>query len=165
MTENTEDREARPCRHCQQPFESTTYLKVVGLCSGCERIWARDNRPLARILKVALDGHIRIVYKGWGAEIWIVNHSKYCIKYLFFFAGKQFSDHYHPIKQEIWQFLWGDFYLYLDGDSEPQLVHSGHTVEIIPGRRHQLFACEDAVLLEVSTEHFEADSIRISQGD
>ena len=40
--------------------------------------------------------------KAWGHELWIINNEFYCGKLLVFKAHKQFSMHYHLLKDEAW---------------------------------------------------------------
>ena len=40
--------------------------------------------------------------KAWGHELWIINNELYCGKLLVFKAHKQFSMHYHLLKDEAW---------------------------------------------------------------
>ena len=40
--------------------------------------------------------------KAWGYELWIINNEHYCGKLLVFNANKQFSMHYHMLKDEAW---------------------------------------------------------------
>jgi quercetin dioxygenase-like cupin family protein len=44
-------------------------------------------------------------------------------------------------------------------------LEKGDTFHVETGMRHQMIALEDSELLEVSTQHFEDDSIRLKKGD
>jgi mannose-6-phosphate isomerase-like protein (cupin superfamily) len=44
----------------------------------------------------------KIYPKGWGEEVWIINCSDYCMKFLHFKAGSKGSMHFHVSKHETW---------------------------------------------------------------
>ena len=44
----------------------------------------------------------KVVDKGWGKEIWMVNNNKYCGKLLQFNQNAKFSMHYHIKKFRIY---------------------------------------------------------------
>lgn len=119
------------------------------------------------------------VPKGWGYEIIHVNTPLYCLKTLFIFHGKRLSWHYHAIKHEHFYCQFGQALLLAsDQDAllldragldmslvDPQFLTPGSVAEIPTGVRHLVAAIEDTTLLEVSTHHDDADSIRLIPGD
>ena len=109
------------------------------------------------------------IIKGWGYELWITNNEKYCGKLLCFNEGKKFSMHYHIIKEETWYVNKGKFiYRWIDTNTAElfeETLDIGDVVHIKPGHPHQLECLEEGVIFEVSTQHFEDDSYRISKGD
>ena len=112
----------------------------------------------------------KIVPKGWGHEVWIVNKEEYCGKLLYFNEGKKCSWHYHKLKDETFYLQSGKILLkYLDGDdidSAAEIVLSpGDSFYIPIGLRHQMFAFENSELFEFSTQHFDEDSNRVIPGD
>ena len=112
----------------------------------------------------------KIVPKGWGHEVWIVNKEEYCGKLLYFNEGKKCSWHYHKLKDETFYLQSGKILLkYLDGDdidSAAKIVLSpGDSFYIPIGLRHQMFAFENSELFEFSTQHFDEDSNRVIPGD
>ena len=107
--------------------------------------------------------------KGWGHEIIFENNEKYCGKLLVFKAGCKFSMHYHMIKDEAWYVQEGEFiYRWIDTETaeiiEKKLV-VGDAVRQLPGQPHQLEAVTAGIIFEVSTEHFDSDSYRITKGN
>lgn len=107
--------------------------------------------------------------KGWGEEVWIANHEKYCGKILRFNKGAQFSMHYHMLKHETFYVLKGKLelrcYDLSDATEHDGEIVAGDAIVIPPGNPHQLRALEDSEILEISTQHFESDSYRILPGD
>lgn len=111
----------------------------------------------------------KIVEKGWGYELWIINNDKYCGKSLIFNENSKCSMHYHLKKEETWLVKSGKFKLkYIDGTTadikEIELSENmSYTIPI--GFTHQLETETGGEIFEISTEHFENDSYRIFKGD
>lgn len=107
--------------------------------------------------------------KGWGNELIIVNNEKYCGKILSFKRGCKFSMHYHIIKQETWYVNVGSFIFYwIDTETAQKNtieLFKGNVVTIPIGMPHQLIALTDGEIFEISTQHFDSDSYRVSKGD
>ena len=101
------------------------------------------------------------VEKAWGWEEIVSNSTQYCGKVLHVLPGKQCSLHYHILKDET-------FYL-LDGDCEYQTelvprrnkMVLGEPVHIPPGMLHRFASRGGCRLMEVSTEHSDADVVRL----
>ena len=116
------------------------------------------------------------VEKGWGYEIWVANSPLYCGKILKIDCGKKFSWHHHS-KDETFFCLEGSGTLFHSkhdcmvlGKFRPEMAEQtyltpGTAHYIKPGTRHQFVAKETTYLTEVSTQHFDQDSIRIEKGD
>ena len=107
--------------------------------------------------------------KAWGHELWIINNELYCGKLLVFKANKQFSMHYHLLKDEAWYISKGKFeYKYINTESaelKSRIVKEGDCIHLMPGQPHQMLALtEGATIFEVSTQHFDSDSYRVMPG-
>ena len=107
--------------------------------------------------------------KAWGYELWIVNNDKYCGKLLVFDKDKQFSMHYHLIKDEAWYISKGEFeYKFIDTETAKEhsiKVTVGDCIRLLSGQPHQMRALtEGATIFEVSTQHFDSDSYRVKPG-
>jgi quercetin dioxygenase-like cupin family protein len=79
-----------------------------------------------------------------------------------------FSMHYHLLKKETWFVQEGSFelrYINVDeGSTNSIKLTEGDSIVIERGQPHQLIALEDSsIILEVSTEHFDSDSYRITR--
>ena len=108
--------------------------------------------------------------KAWGHELWIVNNEKYCGKLLVFKKDKEFSMHFHLLKDEAWYISKGKFeYKYIDTETSKEYslsVSEGDCIHLLPGQPHQMKALtEGATIFEVSTQHFDSDSYRVKPGD
>tara|TARA_Y100000389_G_scaffold91905_1_gene88520 strand:+ start:238 stop:648 length:411 start_codon:yes stop_codon:yes gene_type:complete len=107
--------------------------------------------------------------KAWGHELWVINNEFYCGKLLVFKANKQFSMHYHLLKDEAWYISKGKFeYKYINTESaelKSRIVKEGDCIHLMPGQPHQMLALtEGATIFEVSTQHFDSDSYRVLPG-
>jgi quercetin dioxygenase-like cupin family protein len=107
--------------------------------------------------------------KAWGHELWIINNEFYCGKLLVFKAHKQFSMHYHLLKDEAWYISKGKFeYKFIDTETselKSRIVKEGDCIHLMPGQPHQMLALEEgATIFEVSTQHFDSDSYRVLPG-
>lgn len=139
---------------------------LITLCRKCHNI-THDNRGFWTQVFIGLKSNSKIVRKGWGLEIHIVNHNDYCLKYLIFFKGKKFSWHMHPIKKELWLCTWGEFECIINTDNYKDYfkIKVGDKVEILPKVEHQVRALKNSIILEVSSRDYLEDSIRIEKGD
>ena len=110
-----------------------------------------------------------IYKKAWGHELWIINDEKYCGKLLVFKKNKEFSMHFHLLKDEAWYVSKGKFeFKYIDTESSEEYsieVNEGDCIHLLPGQPHQMLALtEGATIFEVSTQHFDSDSYRVKPG-
>lgn len=109
-------------------------------------------------------GFVKVVKKGWGREEWIENSPLYCAKLLHVKYPKKCSLHFHEKKFETFHMLSGTVLLEIDNETYKFLP--GDTVDIRPYQEHRFGGIdEDSMILEVSTQHFESDSVRIEKGD
>jgi mannose-6-phosphate isomerase-like protein (cupin superfamily) len=141
---------------------------LITLCRRCHNI-TNYNREFWSMVFIGLSSNSKIVKKGWGLEIHLVNNDKYCLKYLVFFKGKKFSWHKHILKQELWFCMWGSFECVLNTEDNEFFDYfkfkAGDKIEIKPNMEHQLMALSNSIIVEVSTTDFPEDSIRIEKGD
>lgn len=105
-------------------------------------------------------GRPKRVEKAWGREDWVHNSPMYCGKLLVIQPGGFSSYHYHELKHETWLVLEGQVTIQLDGATH--LMDAGSTLELPPYTRHQFASHGGATIMEVSTQHVETDSVRLS---
>jgi mannose-6-phosphate isomerase-like protein (cupin superfamily) len=113
---------------------------------------------------------VKIVPKGWGREIWIVNGDLYCGKILEIQKGKRCSLHLHLLKTESFYLRAGRLKVRVKESAESAVMEefelaAGECMDVPRGLVHQMEALEDAELYEFSTQHFDSDSHRIMPGD
>jgi len=110
------------------------------------------------------------VPKGWGYEDWIANSELYCGKELFVKKGKKCSWHYHEKKDETFYVMTGKMLLYFSEDDDLEkscevVLTPGDAFHVPVGLRHQFVGLQDTRFFEISTQHFDEDSIRVIKGD
>jgi hypothetical protein len=139
---------------------------LITLCQKCHNM-THNARTFWEIIFSGIISGSKIVKKGWGIEIHIVNHNDYCLKYLIFFKNKRFSYHSHCLKKELWHCVYGKFQCLLSkGHSDDYILfNQGNKIEIERNTVHQLLALKNSILVEVSTRDYKEDSYRVLKGD
>lgn len=92
-----------------------------------------------------------------GAAIINCINREYCKKILVQLPGQKHPLHYHKRKEETFQVLWGEFYSEIDG--RVRLLKAGDTALVLPGLWHRFWTETGVVFEEVSTTHFNNDSV------
>jgi sialic acid synthase SpsE/uncharacterized cupin superfamily protein len=81
----------------------------------------------------------------------------YCKKILVQLPGQSHPYHYHKLKEETFQVLWGEIYLDIDG--REQRMVPGDSAVVLPGAWHKFRTDKGCVVEEISTTHKNDDSI------
>jgi N-acetylneuraminate synthase len=82
---------------------------------------------------------------------------EYCKKILVQLPGQSHPYHFHKLKEETFQVLWGEMYLDIDG--EERLLRPGDTAVVLPGAWHKFHSERGCVVEEISTTHHNNDSV------
>jgi N-acetylneuraminate synthase len=82
---------------------------------------------------------------------------EYCKKILVQLPGQSHPYHFHRLKEETFQVLWGEMYLDIDG--EERLLRPGDTAVVLPGAWHKFRTEKGCVVEEISTTHHNNDSV------
>lgn len=82
---------------------------------------------------------------------------EYCKKILVQLPGQSHPYHFHRLKEETFQVLWGEMYLDIDGAE--RLLRPGDTAVVLPGAWHKFRTECGCVVEEISTTHHNNDSI------
>jgi uncharacterized cupin superfamily protein len=82
---------------------------------------------------------------------------EYCKKILVQLPGQSHPYHFHRLKEETFQVLWGEMYLDIDGDE--RLLRPGDTAVVLPGAWHKFRTDRGCVVEEISTTHHNNDSV------
>jgi quercetin dioxygenase-like cupin family protein len=103
---------------------------------------------------------MKFVPKVWGYELWITNTEKYCGKILFIKAGHKCSLHCHKIKDEV-LYLQSGKCMFTYEKMKTTILKVGDAYHVLPNQWHQMEAETDVTIIEISTQHFDEDSIKI----
>jgi len=82
---------------------------------------------------------------------------EYCKKILVQLPGQSHPYHFHRLKEETFQVLWGEIFLDIDGE-ERRMV-PGETAVVLPGAWHKFRTERGCVVEEISTTHRNSDSV------
>jgi sialic acid synthase SpsE/mannose-6-phosphate isomerase-like protein (cupin superfamily) len=96
-------------------------------------------------------------FREYGAVIINCINREYCKKILVQLPGQQHPMHYHPLKEETFQVLHGDMTVNVDG--RLRRLTPGDLCLVMPGVWHSFWTNNGCVVEEVSTTHFNSDSI------
>jgi len=96
-------------------------------------------------------------FKEVGVTIIDCINREYCKKILVQLPGQKHPHHHHVKKEEAFQMLWGE--LHIDIDGHQRVLHPGDTIVIERGMRHAFWTDTGAIFEEISTTHYNDDSI------
>lgn len=96
-------------------------------------------------------------FREFGAVIINVINREYCKKILVQLPGQQHPDHFHKLKEETFQVLYGELRIAVDGREKVFLP--GDTCLVLPGVWHSFWTPTGCVIEEVSTTHYNNDSV------
>ncbi|MBK16583.1 MAG: sialic acid synthase [Prochlorococcus sp. SP3034] len=82
---------------------------------------------------------------------------EYCKKILVQLPKQQHPLHYHPRKEETFQILFGTLEIISDGHK--YILNEGETLTVLPGVWHCFYSEKGCIFEEVSTTHFNEDSV------
>jgi quercetin dioxygenase-like cupin family protein len=82
---------------------------------------------------------------------------EYCKKILVQLPGQAHPWHYHRRKEETFQVLWGEMQAEIDG--RVKTLQPGDTALVLPGVWHRFWTEKGVIFEEVSTTHFNEDSV------
>jgi len=125
-----------------------------------------EIKALLNIARIPLNSEFEVEYSHhYGVENFrktgtvIINciNREYCKKILVQLPGQVHPSHYHKRKEETFQVLWGELHTELDGRAK--ILQPGDTQLVMPGVWHHFGSETGCVFEEVSTTHFNNDSV------
>lgn len=140
-------------------LEGVEFIYGVG---GKEKIDSSTN--INELSNIASKPDITFVMKSWGFEKILVNNEFYCGKILHIKKGHCTSWHFHKIKDETFFILDGQIKLETTMPDD-LILNKNDCLRLKPKRMHRLYAMEDSNIIEISTQHFDEDSIRVIESD
>jgi N-acetylneuraminate synthase len=96
-------------------------------------------------------------FREYGAVIINCINREYCKKILVQLPGQKHPMHCHPLKEETFQVLHGDLMINVDGHTRSLVP--GDVCLVMPGVWHSFWTNGGCVVEEVSTTHFNSDSV------
>lgn len=108
--------------------------------------------------EVEYSHHYGIVrFREYGAVIINCINREYCKKILVQLPGQKHPMHFHPLKEETFQVLFGDLTVSVDG--HVRTLVPGEVCLVMPGVWHNFWTENGCVFEEVSTTHYNSDSV------
>jgi len=96
-------------------------------------------------------------FREIGALIIDCINREYCKKLIIVLSGQKHPSHYHKRKEETFQVLTGVFESIIDGHH--RVMYPGETALVQPGVWHEFWSKDGCIIEEVSTTHYDDDSV------
>ena len=96
-------------------------------------------------------------FREIGALIINCINREYCKKLIIVLPGQKHPSHYHKRKEETFQVLSGVFESIIDGHH--RVMYPGETALVQPGVWHEFWSKDGCIIEEVSTTHYDDDSV------
>ncbi len=96
-------------------------------------------------------------FRETGAVLINCINREYCKKVIIQLPGQAHPAHFHKRKEETFQILWGELRSELDG--RQKTLQAGDTLLVLPGVWHRFWTETGCVFEEISTTHFNNDSV------
>jgi len=96
-------------------------------------------------------------FREFGAVIINCINREYCKKILVQLPGQRHPLHYHKLKEETFQVLYGEMHVMVDGHRKK--LFPGETHLVLPGVWHAFWTDTGCVFEEISTTHHNNDSV------
>jgi N-acetylneuraminate synthase len=96
-------------------------------------------------------------FRRTGAVIITMVNRTYCKKLVIVLPGQAHPSHFHRVKEETFQLLWGDLEMTIA--SQVRYMQRGETVLVRPGQTHSFRSRGGAIFEEISTHHHRGDSV------
>lgn len=125
-----------------------------------------EVKALLNEARIALNSEFEVEYshhygisrfREFGAVIINCINREYCKKILVQLPGQKHPMHFHPLKEETFQVLHGDLTVNVDGHT--RALVPGDVCLVMPGVWHSFWTDGGCVVEEVSTTHFNSDSV------
>jgi sialic acid synthase SpsE/mannose-6-phosphate isomerase-like protein (cupin superfamily) len=114
--------------------------------------------PLSSEFEVEYSHHFGMKnFRETGVVIINCINREYCKKILVQLPGQAHPTHFHKRKEETFQVLWGE--LHTELDERHKILMPGDTQLVMPGVWHRFWSETGCVFEEVSTTHFNDDSV------
>jgi sialic acid synthase SpsE/quercetin dioxygenase-like cupin family protein len=125
-----------------------------------------DVKALLNEARITLNSEFEVEYshhygirkfREYGVVIINCINREYCKKLLVQLPGQKHPSHHHKLKEETFQVLYGELHISIDGHIKT--LKPGETCLVLPGVWHSFWTDTGAVIEEVSTTHYNNDSV------
>lgn len=117
------------------------------------------NIIVGKEFRIELSHHFGMEhFRQYGAVIVDIINRSYCKKLVIVLPGQKHPTHYHKIKEETFQLLWGDLEIKLY-DNQTTILKPGDSLLVEPNTPHSFSSENGAIIEEVSTTHIKGDSV------
>jgi D-lyxose ketol-isomerase len=125
-----------------------------------------EIKALLNEARIALNSEFEVEYshhygkskfREYGAVIINCINREYCKKIIVQLPGQNHPMHFHKLKEETFQVLHGDLTVSVDGNI--RILAPGEILLVMPGVWHSFWSKNGCVVEEVSTTHFNNDSV------
>jgi sialic acid synthase SpsE/mannose-6-phosphate isomerase-like protein (cupin superfamily) len=125
-----------------------------------------DVKALLNEARITLNSEFEVEYshhygianfRKYGVVIINCINREYCKKLLVQLPGQKHPPHHHKLKEETFQVLYGELSISIDGHI--RTLKAGETCLVLPGVWHSFWTDTGAVIEEVSTTHYNNDSV------
>jgi len=125
-------------------------LQVKGMLNNARVFIGRDS-------SVEISHHYGLErFREFGAVLIDIINREYCKKLIIMLPRQKHPYHFHKLKEETFQLLWGDMEVELDGKQTKMNV--GDTFLVKPDEWHKFHTLDGAIFEEISTTHYNDDS-------
>lgn len=112
---------------------------------------------IGKEFRVELSHHFGIEkFEQVGAIIIDCVNREYCKKLVIQVPNQFHPNHYHKLKEETFQVLWGELIVNLEG--ETSVLHPGDQITVNRGQKHWFTTKTGTIVEEISTTHHKGDS-------
>ena len=106
-------------------------------------------------------------FRSTGCTILNIINREYCKKIIIVLPGQNHPTHYHAVKEETFQLLYGDLECIINGDKHE--MKPGDIMTVMRYDKHSFSSVKGAIFEEISTTHIKGDSYyedeKIMSGD
>lgn len=126
---------------------------------------AHEVKAMLNLARIPMNSEFSVEYshhhgitkfREVGATLVDIVNREYCKKLLVVLPGQYHPKHYHKLKEETFQVLYGQMTLTLDG--VPKNLKEGDVVTVLPGVWHDFWSDTGVIFEEISSTHYKNDS-------
>jgi sialic acid synthase SpsE/mannose-6-phosphate isomerase-like protein (cupin superfamily) len=131
--------------------------RVAGYLREIRKILRRSGVALNMDARLELSHHYGLErFREFGVAMFTCINRNYAKKILVVLPRQKHPVHYHDMKEESFQLLWGDVQINVNGTQNQ--LRPGQILTVLPREWHKFTSLNGCVLEEISTHHSSGDS-------